>query len=280
MIDLSDTTFLIPLRLDSAQRLENAELIVRYLFHHFKTRVFVCEESNTPRFSFLERLGCRYWHMKSDSPYFHRTRVLNRLSAACETPLICSYDCDVLLVPAQYQKAVFSIRRHEFSAVFPYDGRFYDLPRKFLMELSDTLNLNNIPESQCRLLNARSIGGALFWNKTDFFKAGMYNEYIIGWGYEDNELIARADKLGFSVGRMDGPLFHLAHPRRSVDSFNSIRKITGYLRHPRLRNNKRVFRKTLGMPQAELRNRISDWVWRREALAANPSQLRKNAEGT
>jgi predicted glycosyltransferase involved in capsule biosynthesis len=261
MIDLSDTTFLIPLRYDSRARKENAERVVRYLLSQFKTTIMICEESDRKRFSYLAGYGCRYFFIPSGSPFFHRTKCLNRLAVSCSTEIFCSYDCDVLLAPEQCLDAVESIRRDEKSAVFPYDGRFYDVPAGFESRIMDSLILDPLSTSKCRLLNRFSLGGALFWKKSHFFSGGMYNENFLGWGYEDKELVERFTKIGYEIGRVDGPLFHLSHPRKSVDSFNPLLKILGYARYPILRRNKREFRKIKNMGPDELQALIRGWEW-------------------
>ena len=44
-------------------------------------------------------------------------------------------------------------------------------------------------------------------------EAGGENETFYGWGLEDLERIRRMFILGLPVTRVDGPLFHLFHPR-------------------------------------------------------------------
>ena len=80
----------------------------------------------------------------------------------------------------------------------------------------------------------------------------MENEKFIGWGYEDNELIERFTKLDYKIGRVPGPLYHLDHPRKSVSSYNSLKKMFGYFKNPILKNNKREFKKVKSMSKKEL----------------------------
>ena len=42
-IDLKDCTFAIPVRIDSNDRMENLQLILMYLTHHFDTNIIVIE---------------------------------------------------------------------------------------------------------------------------------------------------------------------------------------------------------------------------------------------
>jgi len=201
-VDLSDVTFNIPIRFDSPERQENVELVVAYLSHHFNTHIIICEESREIRFSHLQEYGCQYIYIYSENPHLHRTKCLNLMAGKSRTSIVCNHDSDVLLHPAQYVAAAASIIRGDCDACFPYDGRFYNLPRHYHKYIKKTLSLSMLDEKKCSLLNRGSIGGALFWNKAAFVSGGMENEHFIGWGYEDNELVER-----FTSGSK-GDLFH------------------------------------------------------------------------
>jgi hypothetical protein len=43
---LNDMTFIMPVRFDSIIRLENALVVVNYLYKHFETNIFVLEASS------------------------------------------------------------------------------------------------------------------------------------------------------------------------------------------------------------------------------------------
>ena len=258
-LNLTDVTFNIPIRFDSPERKKNVELVVAYLLHHLNTHIIICEESPEIMFSHLQEYGCQYIYIYSENSHLHRTKCLNLMAKKSRTPIICNYDSDVLLQPRQYLKAAETVRREEFDACFPYDGRFYNLPRQYYKTIKENLSLSMLNEKKWSLLNRNSIGGALFWNKEAFFAGGMENENFIGWGYEDNELVERFTRLGFTFGRTEGGLFHLDHPRGSVSSFNSLKKIAGYIRNPVLKNNKREYNKVKAMSKEELSAYIKTW---------------------
>lgn len=258
-LDLLNVTFNIPIRYDSRERKENVELVIEYLLLHLNTHIIICEESREKKFAYLQDYGCKYIFLHSDNPHLHRTKCLNLLAKKSRTPVICNYDSDVLLPVQQYIAAVEHIEKNIYDACFPYDGKFYNVSRKYYKTIKDSLSLTMIDEKKCLLLNSSSIGGALFWNKKKFFAGGMENEKFIGWGYEDNELVERFTRLGFKIGRVDGSLFHLDHPRKSVSSFNSLKKILGYFREPVLKNNKREFNRVKAMSKEELEEYIAGW---------------------
>jgi hypothetical protein len=259
VINLSDVTFNIPVRFDSPERKENIELVIFYLFHHFKTNLYVCEEAEQKKFEYLKKYGCRYFYLRPSYPNLHRTRCLNFMATQSRTPIISHYDCDVLFKPGCYEEAVEKIRKNVYDLCFPFGGKFYDMPRRYYEKIKSSLSLDEIKEKDCLLLNSRSIGGAMFWNKKSFIAGGMENENFIGWGYDDNERVERFTKLGFKVGRVEGSLFHLAHPRKSISSFNSFKKIIGYIKNPHPRKNKKEFRKVKSMSKEDLREYVKSW---------------------
>jgi hypothetical protein len=54
MLDLTNTTFLIPLYIDSEDRLRNSKAVLGYLNHNFKTQVIIHEFFETqPKLDFL-----------------------------------------------------------------------------------------------------------------------------------------------------------------------------------------------------------------------------------
>ena len=48
-IDLQDVTFIIPVRIDSEDRLENLHVVTRYLVKHFHSHILVIEADDIPR---------------------------------------------------------------------------------------------------------------------------------------------------------------------------------------------------------------------------------------
>ena len=49
MINLTNTTFIIPVRIDSSDRLSNLEYVIKYLQFHFETNIIIQENSTDPQ---------------------------------------------------------------------------------------------------------------------------------------------------------------------------------------------------------------------------------------
>ena len=48
MIDLSDLTLMIPVKIDSDDRVLNLNVVATYLRHHFKTNIIIAEQGPEP----------------------------------------------------------------------------------------------------------------------------------------------------------------------------------------------------------------------------------------
>src|SRR3990167_2895320 len=111
MIDLKDTTFIIPIRVESADRTWNIQYTIGYLCRNLETNIFIWESSKTSHVAeILKRIRpfktkITHWFEKTDDPTFHRTRLLNEMLWEVKTPVVVNYDCDIILQPSSYSKA-------------------------------------------------------------------------------------------------------------------------------------------------------------------------------
>lgn len=249
MIDLRDTTFTIPVRIDHPKRRECLELVISYLLKHFDTNILIGEES--PEFTLADlNKTCRVHHFLSHNKWFYRTQILNNLAKLSQTPIIVNYDADVLLPIAQYVESVEALRSGKASLILPYAGRCLDVPVKFHSRIQKELDISFVRDGQCHCTNPHAVGGAVFWSKKVFFAGGMENENFKSWGYEDNERLSRFKKLGFKSMRVSGHLYHLSHPR----SYNSVENNLSKL-------NEKEFYKIQKMSVEQLKTYMKTWSW-------------------
>lgn len=257
--NLKDCTFTIPVRVDTDERRENLHLVLDYLDHHFDTNIIIIEESGVAQ---LRHLGDRFTfiHTPSDQEYFHRTRILNIAAHKATTKIIANYDTDVLIPPDQILGAVRKIRAGELHGCWPYGGMFINVNRELIPIIRSRMSIEFLGDDpremdpmRAYMLNEFSFGGAIFWDKHAFISGGMENETFKSWGYEDNERVTRFGKLGFKLGRVPGPLFHLDHPR-GVNSSESNSWIA---------INAKEQAAVDSMDEETLRTYVRNWGWTR-----------------
>jgi hypothetical protein len=265
-IDLTDVTFLIPFRADSADRLRNLSIILRYLDEHLDTSFLICEDDpGPPQFPELAQalgeLGARCGFFQAPvhpGGFIHRTRDLNLLAERATTPIVVVYDTDVLFLPAQYREARAAVAGGQVM-VLPYNGLFVDLDRNLVERIERTLRVEDLDlfGPGATVLNGFSAGGAIFYDRQALLAAGGYNENFVSWGFEDVEIVARLEKLGLGIARVPGPLYHLTHTRTGNSSE----------RHPFYERNRQELEAVQAMSADQIRQAIAAGHFRRRTEA-------------
>ena len=227
--DLSDVTFLIPVRIDSIYRVENLMAVVSYININFDTNIHLLEAGSFNH-GILARLlskNVRIIFIDDHDPVFHRTYYINRLVKQAETPIVAVWDSDVLVPKDQIGVAVNLIRKDEAQFVLPYNERFLDtsiLVRELYFKRKDFSVLQESEGKMERLYGADPVGGGFFANRKAYIESGMENEYFYGWGHEDGERVNRWNRLGYRFQKIDGCLYHLSHHRSINSKYHSKRQ--------------------------------------------------------
>lgn len=216
--DLTNVSFLIPIRLDSVIRIENILLSIDNILNHFKTNIYVLEAAEYCN-GILKKIlpnEVNYIFEYDCDPIFHRTKYLNLLSTIVTTPVIALWDADVIVESSQIKDSATDVLTQRFDASYPYDGRFMDtssiIRSMYLTKPDIQFLLRNINKMSLPYGDSM-VGGAVFVDTKKFHAIGGENENFYGWGPEDWERKARWERSGFSISRIQGPLFHLSHPR-------------------------------------------------------------------
>lgn len=209
-IDLTDVTFVIPIRVDSEARKENFDILIHYLTKHFNTNILVVEsdvEEKVPKLPF-------YTKVFIESEHCHRTKMLNMGFRLATTPYVVNQDVDCLFKIEAYLDALKNLKENPdcvFS--FPYDGNFRGVSEEQKKEISSSLSVENVSLLKTEYMHHASVGGAFFANKKLYLEIGGENPNYQTWGNEDNDRIVRAEKFGYKIMRSPYVLYHLPHPR-------------------------------------------------------------------
>lgn len=250
---LDNITFTIPVRIDSKDRYENLICIINYLLGAGAVNIIIYENGPEINKFVYDHKFVKIIREQNSGP-FHRTKYLNKMAKMATTELIANYDCDVMFPYKQLHKAYDILVNDEADIVFPYDGLFVNIPRTLMHNKScveEKANVEDLNPDDYPNFGKNSMGGALFWKKKVFMEGGMENENFISWGAEDWERIKRFTKLGYRLGRVKGPLFHIDHSR-THDSNES---------NPYYQRNVIEFQKVDRMSKEELKEYIKNWPW-------------------
>ena len=254
-VDLRDTTFMIPLRVETQDRMRNAITILTYLLRGFNTNVMVLENDSNPTFKenvlpVLEQSvpafnlkNLNYMYEETEEYMFHRTRMLNDMTMKADTDIVVNYDTDILLPKNVYSQACQVIRDGTASFVYPYGMGNY----QFQVQATDeqvtnfiNSNFNFLAFTSKRQWDAK-FGFVQFCDRKEYIRLGMEIEDFKAYGYEDDERFQRFSRLS-KVYRIEDMVWHLEHERTSNSWFNN----------PHIESNKKLYEKLIKLKPKEL----------------------------
>ena len=224
-IDNDRLSFVIPVRVDSAERERNLDVVVDLLSEMKGVDVSILEGDKQPLYRLKKAYeNVKYRFVEDLDRVFHRTKYLNCLLKDAQGAVVGVWDTDVAITYGQISDAVKVIRTGRAVMSFPYDGRFYTLSPKdsdlFVQDRSFE-RLDELMKTSHLAHGPHSVGGAFLVNRKVYLQSGGENEHFYGWGPEDAERVKRMKILGLPVYRASGPLFHLYHPRKENSWYGS-----------------------------------------------------------
>ena len=206
-IDLTETTFIIPIKIEHPDRYRNAKISLEFLNYNFKTNVFIYEVADD-RLTKLDFIGDlnnlnidHQVHMSEG--IFHRTKYLNIMLDNVKTKVVANYDVDVILESINYKECQNSILNGDAEVLYPYnygESQFrvkegFDYKGFWDSNLS-TVFIRKSPDID---LYYSECGHCIFFNTDVYKKYGGENENFISYGPEDRERMERFKKLGSKV---------------------------------------------------------------------------------
>jgi len=228
---MPNTTFIIPVKLDSSQRFQNIEITLRYLLKHTDSNIIITECDNEQKLFLPELKNSRinYNFVKSNNNEFHRTKLINNMLSVVKTNFVSNYDVDVLLPASAYKKCEDLLLTNNADVVYPYGFECFDQRKIFddtegIELFKSTLNLDDLK------MDSRSIHfcryGHIQYFKTDVYKKGyMENENYKHWCPEDEERGIRFKKLGYNVVWFRSLIYHQEHPPSVIKEPNNKKEI-------------------------------------------------------
>lgn len=259
-IDLKEATFIIPIRIESADRLRNIITTTSFLLENFDTNIIIKEvDTNSifineaiPILKEILDADIKVNHIfeKSDDSSFHRQKVINEMILESKTKVVVNYDCDVILPIDSYKFAYESIINNEYDVVYPYGQGEYqkqvnatdEVVSKFL----ETYDYDFLDNNSRKYIS--DFGWVQFFDRQVYIDGGMENENFVAYAPEDKERFYRFTTLGYNVGRIDNFVYHLEHSRGHNSWFNN----------PHMQNNNNLWEKLQRMNREQLKEYYSN----------------------
>jgi hypothetical protein len=254
--DMKDVTFIVPLQIETDDRLRNVILTTAFLLTNFDTNVIIKEVDDEPLFEqlalpILKRMvpdlgGLNYVFEKNSrtDEAFHRTKVLNDMVMMSTTKVVVNYDTDIILPVSSYLEAVEKLKTCD--VVYPYrfgakGERKVNLKTNFEYQpnLDNFENDSELKEYISSGFDEKALEGKYFYyphqqgegwaeygmvqffNKDAYLSGGLENEGFIAYAPEDVERHHRWKLLGYDIQRVDNYAYHLEHKRTPNSWFNN-----------------------------------------------------------
>jgi len=258
-VPLKEATFIIPLRIETDDRMRNIITTLIYLLRGFDTNIIVKEFDSVSTFeqSVLPQLqqaltkdqlkNLVHVFEQTDDYTFHRTKLLNDMTMMATTPIVVIYDSDIILPKHVYKQAVDLIINGFINPEFPntkpepikvvYPYGYGEYQRQIFFDDEQASNFINSNFNFLAFTNTRpwdaKFGFCQFFDREEYIRLGMENENFVSYGYEDDERYNRFNQLSH-VARIDDAVYHLEHKRTSNSWFNNPhieenRSLFGYL---------------------------------------------------
>ena len=259
-MDLSACTYMIPLRVETPDRMRNIITVLLYFLKNINAPIIVKEFDNESIYeaSVLPQIRqvateeelSKITHVfeQSDEFTFHRTRLINDMIEMADTEFVCNYDCDVLLpFSTHFYANTFLAKGYlppdspegtplqPVKVVYPYGyGMFQQQVFADDKTVSNFINSNfnfHAFDGKMRAYDAK-FGFCQFFNRKEYIRLGMENENFISYGYEDDERYHRFNMCS-DVVRVNDIIFHLEHKRSDNSWFTN----------PHIENNRKEWEK-------------------------------------
>ena len=260
MIDLSNATFIIPIRIESSDRLRNVITTTAFLLENFDTNIIIKEVDSESVFKrealpILKDIldvdvNVNHIFERSDASLFHRQKVLNEMIMEANTEIVINYDCDVLLPIESYRWSYQSILNKMYDIVYPYGQGMYqkqvfatdEIVSQFLQSGDfECLDKNS-------KVHSSDYGWVQFFNRQVYIDGGMENENFKAYAPEDKERFYRFTIFEYNIGRVNDFVYHLEHSRGQNSWFNN----------PHMKSNMEEWEKIQSMNKIELVNYYSN----------------------
>jgi len=249
---MEQMTFIIPIRVDSKDRLDNCDTVIRYLTGNFPLAEIILVEQDAKPLSagLAQKYPAIKWHFIEEGGYFRKSNVFNTGLKLATRKFVSFYDADCLLQVEAYRQTLNILRKGKYKLVLPFNYIFVFVSgsiKRAIVASGDPGTYGTIKRvsdftETDELRMAIMLGGIFFADRDVVVSEGGFNRNMVSYGWEDTEFLARFHNLGYPAYTMrDYSLVHLDHERGPDSRINE-----------RYQDNKLEFYKVMGLSRSAL----------------------------
>lgn len=264
--NFSNIAIITHIRIDNSERLYNIHIRDTFYKKLCDNIEFVYIEDDVVSIlseypSFID--GKKYQLFTNSGPHQKNT-CYNIGCALTDRKYLCFLDADCIVHPNQILDAAQGCIDTEVGVVQPYNGvaLYLNYIAKSLFTATPTYDTlqHMLPTKvftgqvteHLTVGNTAAPGGCIVTHREAIKQFNGFNPLFRGWGYEDNELLARVRGLGLTTRVLTGDekvLWHLPHGDESINKEN----------HPDYSNNRQICSHVARMSKQQLQEYIKQW---------------------
>lgn len=224
---INSFSFLLPVRIDNHDRLNNLKASLNYLNRFFPDcEILLVENDEVKKCADLHLTYPHKYYFISNVKSFCKSETINFGLLKSTRPHFVVWDVDCLIQPYLLHTAHKILSGGKIHIVLPHNELFINIKGSLKQKVSGTLNLDEVPHFKKlpKNINHPDIevypipSGIVAFNKKTLIRIGGYNKKLSSYGWEDIEILKRSKKLGiYYFSFSHGNIIHLDH-KRGVDS--------------------------------------------------------------
>ena len=257
--------FISHIKIDNSLREKNIRSIIKFYKSNFKGSEFIGVEESSSRVQPDWYKDWDQYIIISSEDYTRKTYCYNLGARQTKKDILVFLDVDIIVNPIFLLENINNLYNSgELECLIGYNGAAIYLNSN---GESDFLKSNNIEDLYSKIKglkntndsneygilgNTQAVGGCLILTRKTFNYINGFNPFFKGWGYEDNEIISRAHRLGVNVLRSNIPndyLFHLPHSNLSENKSH----------HNFYKNNEAIVQFVESLDKEQLKRYIKQW---------------------
>jgi hypothetical protein len=225
---INGITFIIAAKIDCSDRLDNLNITLGIIRKGFPDSQIILMEADTEsklqgKYSFCTHL---FVQLAGDD-VFNKMKLYNQGAKLARTNVLCFVDTDVPPSRENVLRAYKLIVSNTYDVVYPYGvAESYNIPKELHHAVESAVdvpyyNTDKYPWlSKDYQMHYMESGGIFLCNAAAYCNGGGGNELFVGWGCEDDEIMARLETLGYRLGRLhDAIILHLKHIRGATSAW-------------------------------------------------------------
>jgi predicted glycosyltransferase involved in capsule biosynthesis len=214
---LNNLTFIIPLGIETQDRLRNFLFTISYLLTVCPSAKFIIHEmGDVCHIDDINHPSLTKMFTKTPKvdKIFYKTWCINRALEQVDTKVVCIYDVDVLIPLNSIETSYKKIIEDNFDMILPYTYGPYQKMILNYQECKNFKNTLNFDEFKTVQANASFYGHVQFFNTNSYRDMGGENEDIIGWGPEDQEKLYKMHSFGYKIKYLENSyVWHIEHEK-------------------------------------------------------------------